>query len=137
MLHGKRTERGRKRDTLTIKFLKKYIHYAKHRIQPELTDEVLIVSRINWSFLSIVNLLYPIHAEVCQMYLFPCSVYWWPLDLFPPCTLDLLDFPCALSNAVHLQASDNIATAYAELRNASSNAKVSIEYCYSSKHIRC
>ncbi|XP_041028866.1 DNA replication licensing factor MCM3 [Juglans microcarpa x Juglans regia] len=39
MLHGKRTERGRKRDTLTIKFLKKYIHYAKHRIQPELTDE--------------------------------------------------------------------------------------------------
>ncbi|CAL5427500.1 unnamed protein product [Camellia sinensis] len=59
MLHGKRAERGRKRDTLTIKFLKKYIHYAKHRIQPELTDE----------------------------------------------------------------ASDNIATAYAELRNASSNAK--------------
>ncbi|KAK8692511.1 hypothetical protein V6N13_075970 [Hibiscus sabdariffa] len=38
-LHGRRTERGRKRDTLTIKFLKKYIHYAKHRIQPELTDE--------------------------------------------------------------------------------------------------
>ncbi|XP_057493434.1 DNA replication licensing factor MCM3 homolog 2 [Actinidia eriantha] len=59
MLHGRRTERGRKRDTLTIKFLKKYIHYAKHRIQPELTDE----------------------------------------------------------------ASDYIATAYAELRNASSNAK--------------
>ncbi|KAK4795387.1 hypothetical protein SAY86_013381 [Trapa natans] len=31
--------KGQKRDTLTIKFLKKYIHYAKHRIQPELTDE--------------------------------------------------------------------------------------------------
>ncbi|XAR59321.1 DNA helicase [Bertholletia excelsa] len=59
MLHGRRIERGRKRDTLTIKFLKKYIHYAKHRIQPELTDE----------------------------------------------------------------ASDHIATAYAELRNTSSNAK--------------
>ncbi|XVE51591.1 hypothetical protein DITRI_Ditri02bG0053800 [Diplodiscus trichospermus] len=59
MLHGRKTERGRKRDTLTIKFLKKYIHYAKHRIQPELTDE----------------------------------------------------------------ASEHIATAYAELRNASSNAK--------------
>ncbi|KAJ9690958.1 hypothetical protein PVL29_013223 [Vitis rotundifolia] len=59
MLHGKKTERGRKRDTLTIKFLKKYIHYAKHRIQPELTDE----------------------------------------------------------------ASDHIATAYAELRNSNSNAK--------------
>ncbi|KAI4295415.1 hypothetical protein L6164_035463 [Bauhinia variegata] len=59
MLHGKKTERGRKRDTLTIKFLKKYIHYAKHRIQPDLTDE----------------------------------------------------------------ASDHIATAYAELRSASSNAK--------------
>ncbi|MED6196078.1 MCM DNA helicase complex subunit [Stylosanthes scabra] len=39
MLHGKKTERGRKHDTLTIKFLKKYIHYAKHRIQPELTNE--------------------------------------------------------------------------------------------------
>lgn len=59
MLHGKRADRGRKRDTLTIKFLKKYIHYAKHRIQPDLTDE----------------------------------------------------------------ASEYIATAYAELRNASSNAK--------------
>ncbi|KAJ0017359.1 hypothetical protein Pint_10011 [Pistacia integerrima] len=59
MLHGKKTQRGQKRDTLTIKFLKKYIHYAKHRIQPELTDE----------------------------------------------------------------ASEHIATAYAELRNGSSNAK--------------
>ncbi|XP_022146654.1 DNA replication licensing factor MCM3 homolog 1 [Momordica charantia] len=39
MLHGKKTKHGRKRDTLTIKFLKKYIHYAKHRIQPDLTDE--------------------------------------------------------------------------------------------------
>ncbi|XP_075673040.1 DNA replication licensing factor MCM3 homolog 3-like isoform X2 [Castanea sativa] len=39
MLHGKKVERGRKRDTLTIKFLKKFIHYAKHRIQPDLTDE--------------------------------------------------------------------------------------------------
>ncbi|KAE8722959.1 DNA replication licensing factor MCM3 [Hibiscus syriacus] len=39
MLHGRKTERGRKRDTLTINFLKKYIHYAKHRIQPDLTDE--------------------------------------------------------------------------------------------------
>ncbi|XP_059440284.1 DNA replication licensing factor MCM3 isoform X1 [Corylus avellana] len=61
MLHGKKTERGRKRDTLTIKFLKKYIHYAKHRIQPDLTDE----------------------------------------------------------------ASEHIATAYAELRNAGSNSKTS------------
>ncbi|KAB1221354.1 DNA replication licensing factor MCM3 [Morella rubra] len=59
MLHGKRTEKSRKRDTIAIKFLKKYIHYAKHRIQPELTDE----------------------------------------------------------------ASDHIATTYAELRNTSSNAK--------------
>ncbi|GAB4828625.1 MCM DNA helicase complex subunit [Ancistrocladus abbreviatus] len=59
MLHGKKTERGRKRDTLTINFLKKYIHYAKHRVQPELSDE----------------------------------------------------------------ASEHIATAYAELRNASSNSK--------------
>ncbi|TYI27204.1 hypothetical protein ES332_A05G161600v1 [Gossypium tomentosum] len=59
MLHGRKTERGWKLDNLTIKFLKNYIHYAKHRIQPELTDE----------------------------------------------------------------ASEQIATAYADLRNASSNAK--------------
>ena len=38
MLYGTKT--SRKRETLTIDFLKKYIHYAKHRIQPELTDEV-------------------------------------------------------------------------------------------------
>ncbi|KAL3520205.1 hypothetical protein ACH5RR_018354 [Cinchona calisaya] len=37
MLHGRKV--SRKRETLTIDFLKKYIHYAKHRIQPELTDE--------------------------------------------------------------------------------------------------
>ncbi|GKU92538.1 hypothetical protein SLEP1_g6251 [Rubroshorea leprosula] len=59
ILHGRKRDRGPKRDTLTIKFLKKYIHYAKHRFQPELTDE----------------------------------------------------------------ASEHIATAYAELRNASSNTK--------------
>lgn len=41
MLHGKKSDKGRKRDTLTINFLKKYIHYAKNRIQPELTDEVM------------------------------------------------------------------------------------------------
>ncbi|RID60475.1 hypothetical protein BRARA_F03629 [Brassica rapa] len=40
MLHGKKKKRGQTNEkTLTIKFLKKYIHYAKHRIQPELTDE--------------------------------------------------------------------------------------------------
>lgn len=40
MLHGKKIGRARKQDdTLTSKFLKKYIHYAKHRIQPDLTDE--------------------------------------------------------------------------------------------------
>ncbi|KAL5997514.1 DNA replication licensing factor MCM3 2 [Asimina triloba] len=59
MLHGEKRKRGHKRETLTIKFLKKYIHYAKNRIQPKLTDE----------------------------------------------------------------ASDHIATAYAELRNASANSK--------------
>ncbi|KAG7605117.1 DNA replication licensing factor MCM3 [Arabidopsis thaliana] len=38
-LHGKK-KRGQTHDkTLTIKFLKKYIHYAKHRITPKLTDE--------------------------------------------------------------------------------------------------
>ncbi|KAG8365611.1 hypothetical protein BUALT_Bualt18G0123800 [Buddleja alternifolia] len=39
MLHGRRSDRRRKCDTLTINFLKKFIHYAKNRIQPELTDE--------------------------------------------------------------------------------------------------
>ncbi|XP_057536568.1 DNA replication licensing factor MCM3 homolog 2 [Amaranthus tricolor] len=39
MLHGKKPQRGRKQETLTISFLKKYIHYAKHRVQPELSDE--------------------------------------------------------------------------------------------------
>ncbi|XP_073048221.1 DNA replication licensing factor MCM3 homolog 2-like [Primulina eburnea] len=39
MLHGERSDKGRKNDTLTINFLKKFIHYAKNRIQPELTGE--------------------------------------------------------------------------------------------------
>ncbi|XP_075523240.1 DNA replication licensing factor MCM3 homolog 2 [Primulina tabacum] len=39
MLHGQKSDKGRKRDTLTINFLRKFIHYAKNRIQPELTDE--------------------------------------------------------------------------------------------------
>ncbi|CAF2061580.1 unnamed protein product [Brassica oleracea] len=35
MLHGKKKKRGQTNEkTLTIKFLKKYIYYAKHRIQP-------------------------------------------------------------------------------------------------------
>lgn len=40
MLHGRNSNR-RKKDTLTIQFLKTYIHYAKNRIHPELTDEVI------------------------------------------------------------------------------------------------
>ncbi|KAG6423745.1 hypothetical protein SASPL_114148 [Salvia splendens] len=39
MLHGRKSDRSRKRDTLTINFLKKYIYYAKSKTQPELTDE--------------------------------------------------------------------------------------------------
>ncbi|KAL5731837.1 DNA helicase [Ranunculus cassubicifolius] len=39
LLHGKKARRGKKQDTLTINFLKKFIHYAKHRVEPELTDE--------------------------------------------------------------------------------------------------
>lgn len=64
MLHGKKTQKGQKRDTLTIKFLKKYIHYAKHRIQPELTDEVLILHILIVSFIFyFYNLL--IHLFYC------------------------------------------------------------------------
>ncbi|EOA13015.1 hypothetical protein CARUB_v10026011mg [Capsella rubella] len=37
-LHGKK-KKGQFEKTLNIKFLKKYIHYAKHRITPKLTDE--------------------------------------------------------------------------------------------------
>lgn len=42
ILHGQERRRGKKpkNERLTIKFLKKYIHYAKNRIQPKLTDEV-------------------------------------------------------------------------------------------------
>ena len=42
VLHGQERKRGKKtkRERLTIKFLKKFIHYAKNRIQPKLTDEV-------------------------------------------------------------------------------------------------
>lgn len=45
VLHGQERKRGRKgkNERLTIKFLKKYIHYAKNRIQPKLTDEVNFV----------------------------------------------------------------------------------------------
>uniref|UniRef100_A0A7N0T7A4 DNA replication licensing factor MCM3 n=1 Tax=Kalanchoe fedtschenkoi TaxID=63787 RepID=A0A7N0T7A4_KALFE len=39
MLHGGKVTKSKKPDTLTSNFLKKYIHYAKHRIQPDLTDE--------------------------------------------------------------------------------------------------
>ncbi|GAA0157130.1 DNA metabolism protein [Lithospermum erythrorhizon] len=39
MLHGKKPDRGRRNDILTINFLKKFIHYAKFRIQPDLTYE--------------------------------------------------------------------------------------------------
>ncbi|KAG8094469.1 hypothetical protein GUJ93_ZPchr0012g20337 [Zizania palustris] len=41
MLHGLDRRRGKKakQDRLTVKFLKKYIHYAKNLIQPKLTDE--------------------------------------------------------------------------------------------------
>ncbi|KAI7740412.1 hypothetical protein M8C21_017573 [Ambrosia artemisiifolia] len=39
MLHGRKRGRTPHDEALTIKFLKKYIHYAKHRIQPDLTDE--------------------------------------------------------------------------------------------------
>ncbi|XP_031481612.1 DNA replication licensing factor MCM3 homolog 3 [Nymphaea colorata] len=39
MLHGEKKSKRFKKETLTIKFLKKYIHYAKSRHQPVLTDE--------------------------------------------------------------------------------------------------
>ncbi|KAG0518512.1 hypothetical protein BDA96_09G182200 [Sorghum bicolor] len=41
MLHGQDRRRGKKakQDRLTVKFVKKYIHYAKNLIQPKLTDE--------------------------------------------------------------------------------------------------
>ncbi|KAL3522675.1 hypothetical protein ACH5RR_015509 [Cinchona calisaya] len=42
MLHGRKA--SCKHEILTIDFLKKYILYAKHRIQPELTNEVALAS---------------------------------------------------------------------------------------------
>lgn len=43
VLHGQERRRGRrtKNEKLTIKFLKKYIYYAKNRVKPRLTDEVV------------------------------------------------------------------------------------------------
>jgi DNA replicative helicase MCM subunit Mcm2 (Cdc46/Mcm family) len=48
MLHGqdRRRDKKAKQDRLTVKFLKKYIHYAKNLIQPRLTDEVIVSSEI-------------------------------------------------------------------------------------------
>lgn len=44
LLHGeKRTTRHTKRDKLTTKFLKKYIHYSKSRMMPVLTEEVCML----------------------------------------------------------------------------------------------
>lgn len=45
VLHGQERRRGKKQkhERLTIKFLKKYIHYAKNMIQPKLTDEVILI----------------------------------------------------------------------------------------------
>ena len=41
MLHGQdRRGKKAKQDRLIVKFVKKYIHYAKNLIQPKLTDEV-------------------------------------------------------------------------------------------------
>jgi DNA replication licensing factor MCM3 len=44
VLHGQERKRGRKskNERLTVKFLKKYIHYAKNMNQPILNDEVLL-----------------------------------------------------------------------------------------------
>ncbi|RWW88386.1 hypothetical protein BHE74_00002738 [Ensete ventricosum] len=44
VLHGQEKRKGKKQkhERLTIKFLKKFIHYAKNRIQPKLTDEVTL-----------------------------------------------------------------------------------------------
>ncbi|ERN03397.1 hypothetical protein AMTRI_Chr02g261900 [Amborella trichopoda] len=39
LLHGEKRSRRSRQNALTIKFLKKYIHYAKSRHQPILTDE--------------------------------------------------------------------------------------------------
>ncbi|KAJ7557099.1 hypothetical protein O6H91_05G111400 [Diphasiastrum complanatum] len=39
LLHGEKRTRHGRRETVTIKFLKKYMHYAKSRHQPILTEE--------------------------------------------------------------------------------------------------
>lgn len=63
MLHGKKSNRAQKRDTLTIKFLKKYIHYAKHRIQPDLTDEVPPILHFPTHNAYNIMILYIIHVH--------------------------------------------------------------------------
>jgi hypothetical protein len=58
MLHGQDRRRGKKskQDRLTVKFLKKYIHYAKNLIQPRLTDEVTF-SNPGYSHAEVVEVL--------------------------------------------------------------------------------
>lgn len=52
VLHGQERKKGRKskNERLTVKFLKKYIHYAKNMNQPTLNDEVPICSSFFFSF---------------------------------------------------------------------------------------
>ncbi|AQK94453.1 Putative mini-chromosome maintenance (MCM) complex protein family [Zea mays] len=87
MLHGQDRRRGKKakQDRLTVKFLKKYIHYAKNLIQPKLTDEVTFSN--------------PGYRAIQKRSPFRYSI------------------------EILLQASDHIATSYAELRDGSANAK--------------
>lgn len=113
MLHGRKA--SHKRETLTIDFLKKYIHYAKHRIQPDLTDEVTLLAESIFSLILSVRLLVPcllLHS-------------FSPLLRFSHMHL-LIVLCCFDLEKYHEQASEEIATAYAELRSASSTAKVHV-----------
>jgi len=48
LLHGQdRRGKKAKQDRLIVKFVKKYIHYAKNLIQPKLTDEVTFSSIVH------------------------------------------------------------------------------------------
>lgn len=67
LLHGeKRVTRHSKREKLTSKFLKKYIHYAKSRIMPVLTEEVYL-SILSLTLALLNNHLHATYILICKM----------------------------------------------------------------------
>lgn len=110
LLHGERKGRHGKKDVLTIKFLKKYINYAKSRMQPVLTEEVCphILFK-SYFYLRCIQILQISPRHLIEVNL---EVAW--ASCIPP----MIKSKCLT------QASEQIAQAYAEMRNNGADNKV-------------